>query len=269
MSQFISPKITPENLILNNSLHTPVVLCIAGFDPSAGAGILSDIKTIEANNAYGYGVCTAITFQSDVEFTGVNWVKQKDIFKQLSLILKRVKFEVAKIGLIESFSVLTEIIDMLKHHNPEVKIIWDPIIAATAGFIFHENVKQNLVKGICKKIYLITPNLTEIGKLISGKSESVAAEELSKCCAVLLKGGHAESNKSTDTLFLKEEKYYFESNKIPNAAKHGSGCVLSSAIAASLAKGNNLKHACKEAKNYMMKFLTSNKTLLGYHSYAN
>ena len=113
------------------------VLSIAGFDPSGGAGILADIKTFEQQQVNGMGIITAITFQNDIEFVNLKWINIEDIIQQILTLKKRFDFEYIKIGLIKDLDTISEIIQLFK--NDEIKIIWDPIVKATAGFEFHQS----------------------------------------------------------------------------------------------------------------------------------
>ncbi len=242
------------------------VLSIAGFDPSGGAGVLADIKTFESNKVNGLGVISANTFQNDKEFTRVDWIPKEKIIEQISILQKRFEFEYVKIGLIENLETLFQIIEHCKLQTAHCKLIWDPILKASAGFEFHKEINKTLLEKIGKEIYLITPNVPEGLFLGSSKDANENAKHLSKFCNVFLKGGHAENKIGYDTLFLKEGKQFPFRPKVKGIfPKHGSGCVLSSAITANLAKGENLHRACLKAKQYTEKFLQSNKTLLGYH----
>jgi hydroxymethylpyrimidine/phosphomethylpyrimidine kinase len=248
------------------SLSRKYVLSIAGFDPSGGAGILADIKTFESNKVIGLGVISASTFQNDKEFTRVDWIPAEKIIEQISILQKRFEFEYVKIGLIENLEVLARIIEYFKLQTLNFKLIWDPILKASAGFEFHKAINKNLLEKICKEIYLITPNLPEALLLGEKKDAIENAKHLSKFCNVLLKGGHAENKTGYDTLFFKEGKQFsFRPKAKGIQPKHGSGCVLSSAIVANLAKGEGLHRSCLKAKQYTEKFLTTSKTLLGYH----
>jgi hydroxymethylpyrimidine/phosphomethylpyrimidine kinase len=240
------------------------ILSIAGFDPSGGAGILADIKTFEANKVYGLGVCSCLTFQNDTNFEGVKWISSEDIIKQIDVLVKRFSFEWVKIGLIENLKVLQEIVNHLKKINSKTKIIWDPILKASSGFVFHNIINNKELIDVCKNLYLITPNLEEIKKLLPDETEEAGAENLSQYCNVLLKGGHGESNLAKDILFENKAKTVLEAEKIEKD-KHGTGCVLSSAILTNLAKGYDLKDACKEGKDYTIDFINSHNSLLGFH----
>jgi hydroxymethylpyrimidine/phosphomethylpyrimidine kinase len=250
----------------------PYVLSIAGFDPSGGAGLLADIKTFEANEVYGLGVCTAITFQNDITFEKVNWVALPDILEQCLLLFDRFTIDYVKVGLIEHLHQLPQIFAWLKERNPAVKIIWDPILRASAGYEFHRQYDQALLHQIFTQIYLLTPNLPEIQLLQPDNKPEQGAGRIVQMCPIYLKGGHQTVEKDsaiscvTDILYTRNERHEFKSARIENGEKHGSGCVLSSAILANLAKGLSLKDACQAGKTYTAKFLGSNPTLLGFHN---
>jgi hydroxymethylpyrimidine/phosphomethylpyrimidine kinase len=248
------------------SVNRPYVLSVAGFDPSGGAGILADVKTCEANKVCGLGVISANTFQNDKEFKCVDWVSLEKIIEQVSILQKRFEFDYVKIGLIENLEVLHKVVEHLKLQTANCKLIWDPIVKASAGFDFHKEINTILLEKICKEIYVITPNIPEIQALGKHADVTENAKYLSGFCNVFLKGGHAEKKIGYDTLFLKDGKQFSFRPKNKNVfPKHGSGCVLSSAIAVNLAKGEDLHRACLKAKQYTEKFLSSNKSLMGYH----
>ena len=243
------------------------VLSIAGFDPSSGAGILSDIKTFEINNAYGLGICSALTIQNDIHFQSVEWVSFNIIKKQIDILFERFSINWVKIGLIESSGTLLKIINYLIEKNSKIKIIWDPILKASAGYNFHNSISHIDLLEICKKTYLLTPNYEEIKMLLPKLPEMEAAQLLSQYCAVLVKGGHRTDNKKgVDILFFNNKIYEFEGEYNSSYKKHGSGCVLSSAILAKLSTLCTLIEACSHAKKYTLEFLKSNDSLLGYHN---
>jgi hydroxymethylpyrimidine/phosphomethylpyrimidine kinase len=253
-----------------SSVNTrPYVLSIAGFDPSAGAGVLADVKTFESLNVYGMGVVSALTFQNDKDFEKVEWISIDQIIDQIKVLNKRFQFDYIKIGLIESAEILYELILNLKSQIPNSKLIWDPILKASAGFDFHLDIDKDLLLKICKQLYLITPNIPEMLKLGDSGDAKKNAGCLSQFCNVYLKGGHDEDRKGVDILFLKSagELWYLPDEKFGvHSQKHGSGCVLSSAITANLSKGLSLENSCGEAKKYITHFLKSNDTLLGFHA---
>lgn len=244
----------------------PTVLSIAGFDPSAGAGVLADVKTFENIGVYGFAVTTSITYQNENKFDGVKWLSIKQIKNQIYPIIESHTIEFVKIGLIENFKTLVSIIELLKAHNTNVKIIWDPILRASAGFDFHQKIPKKYLKYILKNIYLITPNWQEIQPLSNEKDAIIGAEKLAQHCIVYLKGGHNIETPATDILFIEDSIEVFHPKNITELEKHGTGCVLSSAIISYLAINKPLHQACDLAKEYTYKFLTSNPTKLGYHA---
>jgi hydroxymethylpyrimidine/phosphomethylpyrimidine kinase len=237
----------------------PYALTIAGFDPSAGAGVLADVKTLEANGVYGLAACTALTVQTDVAFERVSWVPLADIQDQIQLLFGRFPVRFIKIGLIESLPVLLELITWLKAQNPAVSIVWDPVLRATAGYEFHARPAAGLLSAICRELALLTPNQPEALRLCP------AAETLAAWCPVLLKGGHATGPEATDVLLAGGKRHEFSAPRLPHGEKHGSGCVLSAAVLARLALGDDLGAACRAGKAYTAAFLGSNDTLLGHH----
>ena len=244
----------------------PLALTIAGFDPSAGAGLLADVKTLEASGVYGLGVCTALTVQNDVAFERVRWVPAAEIREQLQILLARFEFDFVKIGLVESLPQLLELVGWLKSQRPHLRFVWDPVLKATAGYEFHQASDPSLLRALCSEMALITPNQPEMLRLWPAESAEAAAEVVGSFCPVLLKGGHAAGEWSTDVLLEGGRRHVFSAPRLVHGAKHGSGCVLSAAVLAGLAKGQHLVEACRTGKDYVGAFLASNDSLLGYHS---
>ncbi|MFL5753392.1 MAG: hydroxymethylpyrimidine/phosphomethylpyrimidine kinase [Bacteroidia bacterium] len=249
------------------AMTRPYVLSIAGFDPSGGAGILADIKTFESNKVYGLGAISANTFQNDTEFKKADWISLDEILEQVGLLKERFSIEYIKIGLIENLEVLDQLISQLQVlTGSKGKIIWDPILRSSSGFGFHEKVNRELVEKICGRLYLLTPNIPEALELGRSEDAKENAKYLSRFCNVYLKGGHSENDRGRDFLFTREEKQFsFRPKAKTLAEKHGSGCILSSAITANLARGFRLHTACMRGKQYTERTLNSNKTLLAYH----
>lgn len=244
----------------------PIVLSIAGLDPSSGAGLLADIKTFEALKVYGLSIPSCITYQHDSVFSKVEWLAPEKIKEQLDLLKERFKIRCIKIGLIENLHVLEQLLSYFNTSLPDCKIIWDPVLKASAGYTFHESPEPELIKHICKKIFLITPNLPEAIALSNSQDAFENAKNLSEWCHVYLKGGHSSEKKGHDFLFKKEGGIFSYNPKLKSVSdKHGSGCVLSAALTANLGKNETLHKACLKAKNYTATFLNSNTTLLGYH----
>jgi hydroxymethylpyrimidine/phosphomethylpyrimidine kinase len=238
----------------------PYVMSIAGYDPSGGAGILADIKVIEQHKAYGFGVITSNTLQNDREVKDVKWISVSDIKRQIDIILDSFKVDVFKIGLIDSSYTFLEIKDHILKKRPSAKIIWDPILRSSSGYeIFR--MKHDLSE-ILENVHLVTPNLPEYEELFETEKRVL---RLSLKTAVYLKGGHSKDKPGTDILYHNKKKLKFEPGSLKVTDKHGSGCILSSAIGANLAYNITLPQACEKAKHYTEKVLASNASLLAWH----
>lgn len=248
----------------------PIVLSLAGFDPSSGAGITSDIKTIEAHKVYGLGIVTSITIQNDISFTQTSWVDKHLIISQLDCLFERYTISHIKIGLIESLDILNEIINHIYTLNKDVKIIWDPVLRASAGYQIHKIINFDTLNKILKKIYLITPNLEEYSILfpyLSRDAKHIANYIYdNKLCNILLKGGHDKGAYSLDYLIMANRFYSNRVKRSKNFGKHGSGCILSSSIASYLALGNSLEVTTCLAQNYISKTIDFNPELLSIHN---
>ncbi|MES2575660.1 MAG: hydroxymethylpyrimidine/phosphomethylpyrimidine kinase [Bacteroidota bacterium] len=249
------------------SQNNPFVLSIAGFDPSAGAGVLADVKTFEQHRVYGFAINTGNTIQTENEFFEMQWTDLAFVLKSLEKLFDNYKIKVVKIGIVPSLDYLKGIILTIKKLSPKTKIVWDTILKSTTKFDFLNIKNQTVLIEILTKIDLITPNYDEILQLSSkGLNAETTAILLSKYCPILLKGGHNPNEIGFDYLYLENEFF----SLVPNTNtkifdKHGSGCVLSSAITANLALEQDLKTACINAKKYIETYLQSNPTKLGYH----
>jgi len=257
--------------------NRPIVLSIAGLDPCAGAGLLADIKTFEEHKVYGLGIATAQTIQTESKFISIKWNDEKEILTALETMLSQYNIKAIKIGIVENISRLKTIVSHINEKKPAIKIVWDTVIRSTTGFDFWSGeMNEETLKELLLMTYLITPNYNEAIKLQPSSNAKEAAKALSAFCNVLLKGGHNEEDKGVDYLYLKtNQDIQAEAVIAPLlrggagegliSPKHGSGCVLSSAIAANLALGFDLLTSCTNAKQYIERFLSSNESLLGYH----
>lgn len=208
----------------------------------------------------------AVTFQNESEFDGLQWVQQSDIIRQMEVLLRKHSFESAKIGLIENSEVLSAVIDFLLSANKDLPIIWDPIVRASAGFWFHQQMDFDSIKPILQKLCLVTPNKDE-AEQIFGSAETPDLQKLvaeNGICNILLKGGHSNGR---DALITAGSIQIIEGEKWHGKSKHGTGCILSAAIASALANGSGLFEACVQAKRYTEKIILSNSGLLGKHHF--
>lgn len=233
-------------------------LTIAGFDGSAGAGILADVKAMAHFGVFCESVCTALTQQNEDEFVAPGWVIWERIEAQLETLFAKRKFKFVKIGLVEKAKVLQRIVEFVREKSPDAYIIWDPIASASAGFHFMRSAERDEFMPVMKQLDLVTPNLDEYGFLGFEQAAARGTFEFGKDFALLLKGGHSSDDEAVDTLWDKDGKQYkFTSPRIPGKGKHGTGCHLSSAILANLALGHTLPESCQIAKNYLTELLQS------------
>ncbi|MEW5674778.1 hydroxymethylpyrimidine/phosphomethylpyrimidine kinase [Flavobacterium enshiense] len=246
--------------------NRPFVLSIAGFDPSAGAGVLADIKTFEQHQVQGLAIITGNTLQTENKFHAIAWTELDFVLNSIATLFKDYEIEVVKIGVAPSLDYLKKIVMEIKRASKKTKIVWDTVLKSSTDFEFISMDNQKELIDVLKQLDLITPNYQEILKLKTNEPFAEnCAEELSKYCAVLLKGGHNPQEKGTDYLFTDDKIIKLNPTATNIMEKHGSGCVLSSAIAANLALNHNTATACKKAKLYIENYLNSNNTLLGYH----
>lgn len=248
------------------STNRPFVISIAGFDPSAGAGVLADIKTFEQHKVYGFAISTANTIQTENEFINIQWTPLDFVLQSIETLFETYEIKAVKIGIIPSLDYLKSIVFLIKKLSPKTKIVWDTVLKSTTEFDFLTIENQNDLVSILNEIDLITPNYDEILKLDSEENSiEIITEKLSKNCAILLKGGHHPTEIGIDYLHVQNQCFRLTPKSTKIHSKHGSGCVLSAAITANLALEQNLLSACKNAKSYTENFLLSNPTQLGNH----
>ena len=243
------------------------VLSIAGFDQSSGAGVTADIKTFESCRVYGLGTSSSITFQNQNTYLGTKWLTPDEIIRQCEVLFREFSPAYVKIGLIESFDTLEQVVNYLRTALPKVRIIWDPILKASAGFQFHDGENLTQLQDILRKIYLITPNTDELKTLFGNHPdvESLQALARSQNLNILWKGGHNDGALASDRLVTPDKVYTFSVTRARHG-KHGTGCVLSSAIASYLTLGYPLPDACRLGQHYVAGFIRSNDTNLGMHN---
>ena len=248
------------------SANRPFVLTIAGFDPTGGAGVLADAKTFEQHRVSGFAINTGNTIQTENVFYEMQWTDLTFVLKSLDKLFENYSIKAVKIGIVPSLDYLKEIVFTIKRLSPKTKIVWDTVLKSTTEFNFINIENQAILVEILKEINLMTPNYNEILQFSSvEKKPDVIAQELSKHCSILLKGGHNPDEIGVDYLYLENKIFKLTPNNTLVFEKHGSGCVLSSAIAANIALEQDLKTACNNAKIYIETYLQSNQTKLGHH----
>jgi hydroxymethylpyrimidine/phosphomethylpyrimidine kinase len=238
--------------------HRVICLTIGGFDPTGGAGIVADCKVFEQHKVQGMAIQTCNTVQTEDQFLEVLWTPQAVVIQQLELLLERYKIQFVKIGLIENTTVLLSILQRLKK-NEKTTIVWDPVLKPSASNEIDQNRFTDNIKQILPFINLITPNLPEYNLLFPENHEPDHLK-------IYLKGGHA-AVPGKDQLFWNNKIFPFKLNTKKCTSKHGSGCVLSSAILSNMAKGFPTIKGLRKAKDYTERCLASNSTLLSYHKF--
>jgi hydroxymethylpyrimidine/phosphomethylpyrimidine kinase len=238
---------------------TAIALTIAGSDSSGGAGIQADLKTFAALGVYGASAITAITAQNTLGVRAVHVVPPEIVLAQLQALSEDLEVGAIKIGMLANRGVIEAVSEGLRLF-PGTPVVLDPVMAAASGDLLLEpEATEALVSLLFPLATLITPNMPEAAALVGAspaKDEEAMAEqtrELSQlgARAVLIKGGHAKDKNATDILLLDGKIRRFGAPRCETADAHGTGCTLSSAIAAELAKGANLLSAVERAKSYV------------------
>lgn len=232
-------------------------LSIAGSDSSGGAGIQADLKTMTMNGVFAMSVITALTAQNTTGVTDIMEVTPEFLQKQIDAVFEDIPPDAVKIGMVASTDLIRTIADRLKAYEAK-NIVVDPVMVATSGArLINEDAIAVLKEVLIPIATLVTPNIPEAEVLadmtITSKEDMVvAARRIGECynCAVLCKGGHS-INDANDLLYHDGSYVWFEGKRINNPNTHGTGCTLSSAIAANLAKGQELEEAIKNAKEYI------------------
>jgi hydroxymethylpyrimidine/phosphomethylpyrimidine kinase len=241
----------------------PYVLTIAGLDPSSGAGLTADIKTFEQLKVYGLAVCTGLTLQTEKDFFSVSWRSLMDVKNEVELLLQKYPVRAVKFGIVPSFRFLHELVDTIKQINPEIKIVVDPVWRASSGFELNKEIP---VVNSFRHIELLTPNIPELEFISGEKNKEDFLREIIQYTNVLLKGGHSNKKTGTDILYTNRGTKEITPSQKTVFAKHGSGCVLSAAITAGIASGKSLEESCISGKKYIENFLSTNKSLMGFHA---
>jgi hydroxymethylpyrimidine/phosphomethylpyrimidine kinase len=236
------------------------VLTIAGSDSGGGAGIQADLKTIGANGCYGMSVITALTAQNTVGVRGIFGVPIDFVQLQLEAVLADIGTDAVKIGMLFSPELIATVALQLQRFKV-TNIVLDPVMIAQSGDkLLQDEAIEALKTSLIPMAALITPNLPEasvlLGREITARNMvGDAARELCRlgCTNVLIKGGHLGGEESDDCLYLaeKDELIFLPAKRIETGNNHGTGCTLSSAIAANIARGCDVVNAVRRAKEYI------------------
>ena len=240
-------------------MNTAIALTIAGSDSSGGAGIQADLKTFAALGVYGASVITALTAQNTREVRAIFDVQPEFIGQQIDAVCDDLAVASVKIGMLSQPPVIDAVAASIARQSLR-NIVLDPVMVAKSGDrLLQPEAVAALREQLLPRAALITPNLPEAGVLLDSEPPQdeagmkQTAEQLLQlgCRAVLLKGGHLNSAESVDVYHDGENFLRLPSPRVNTQNTHGTGCTLSSAIAALLARGLTLRDAVREAKNYI------------------
>ena len=240
------------------------VLSIAGSDSIGGAGIQADLKTFSALGVYGMTAITALTAQNTQSVLHIMPASEQNLQLQLDAVFTDVVPDAVKIGMLHNEALIEVVINAIDRYRPR-NIVLDPVMISTSGCALLSPTSVDLLKNeLMPRCNIVTPNLLEAQALAGHKITDIrslyaAGEELTKlCAAVLIKGGHSEGNDVSDYLFEvgKECPECYTIRRVDTVNTHGTGCTLSSAIAANLALGYDLHTSVARAKDYISKAIS-------------
>lgn len=235
------------------------VLSIAGSDPSGGAGIQADLKSISANGAFAMAAITALTAQNTQGVTGIQLVPSDFVENQIKTVFDDVRVDGVKVGMIATTEIAQAVATALAPHK-DVPVVLDPVMIAKGGApLLADDAIETLRSALLPLAHVLTPNLPEAAHLLGLDPATTRDEMVSQgralCAlgprAVLMKGGHLEQDDSPDALVTADVVHWFEAVRTPTKNTHGTGCTLSSALAAQIAQGHPLLEAVQAAKSYV------------------
>ncbi|MGL3608291.1 bifunctional hydroxymethylpyrimidine kinase/phosphomethylpyrimidine kinase [Rhizobium sp. G187] len=235
------------------------VLSIAGSDPSGGAGIQADLKTFAARGCYGMAAITALTAQNTQGVSAVQALDPEFVAEQIRMVFADVRVDAVKIGMIANAGIARAVADALRPHQG-VAIVIDPVMIAKGGApLLDPKAIEVLKRDLLPLASLLTPNLPEAAALLGepeARERTVMGAQANRLTtlgprAVLVKGGHLVGEQSPDVLVSEGQVTWFEAVRIKTANTHGTGCSLSSALAAELAKGRSLEDSVHAAKDWL------------------
>jgi hydroxymethylpyrimidine/phosphomethylpyrimidine kinase len=244
---------------MSNAGRIPIAVTIAGSDSGGGAGIQADLKAFSALGVYGASVITALTAQNTQGVTGIHDTPPDFITAQIDAVFGDLDVAAVKIGMVSRPAAIAVIVDGLKRWTP-AHVVLDPVMVATSGDrLLAADAIDLLRSRLIPLAQIITPNLPEAAALLELPMAATEAEIEGQgerllafgCPAVLIKGGHGEGAESVDYLVTASSRLRLAAPRTRTKNTHGTGCSLSSAIAAGLAKGESLEAAVRAAKVYV------------------
>jgi len=262
----------------------PNVVTIAGVDPSGGAGVLADLKAFSALGAYGCGVIAALTAQNTRAVTGVHTPPVEFLRNQIDTLFADVRIDAVKIGMLGTADIVRTVADRLAHFEARL-VVCDPVMVAKSGdHLLAREAVAMLREALLPQSFMITPNLPEAGVLLESRApDSVremyrVAERLRELLPtsserwVLLKGGHLPGGELMDLLFDGDRMLELPGERIETKNTHGTGCTLSSAIAALLPQTQGglrpVESAVRAARDYLMRAIAASDRLSVGHGHG-
>jgi hydroxymethylpyrimidine/phosphomethylpyrimidine kinase len=249
-------------------MSVPIALTIAGSDSSAGAGIQADLKTFAALGVYGASVVTALTAQNTKGVFAIHNVPADFVAAQMDATFSDLEVSAVKIGMLANAATIEAVaIGLDRHHTRN--IVLDPVMVASTGADLLRADAMEALRKLIGQVGVLTPNLFEAAALLEGTMARNEAEMRAQAQklralgaeAVLIKGGHAGGLESVDLLVTADGSELFGAPRIATKNTHGTGCTLSAAIAASLAKGLSINAAVGEAKAYVTAAIAATERL--------
>jgi hydroxymethylpyrimidine/phosphomethylpyrimidine kinase len=239
-------------------MSVAIAMTIAGSDSGGGAGIQADLKTFAALGVYGASVVTALTAQNTKGVFGIHDVPAEFIAAQMDAVFSDLDVNAVKIGMLGNVAAIDAVAAGFDRHHPR-NIVLDPVMAATSGEKLQRADALTALHGLIARARLLTPNLAEAAALLDApvaRDEDEMRRQAQTLLAlgvdaVLIKGGHGSGPESVDLLLNAAGCTRFAAPRIATENTHGTGCTLASAIAAELAKGQNLSDAVRDAKAYV------------------
>jgi hydroxymethylpyrimidine/phosphomethylpyrimidine kinase len=253
--------------------RTPNALTIAGVDPSGGAGVLADVKAFSALGAYATAVVAALTAQNTRTVTGIHPVPADFVGRQIDTLFQDLRIDVVKIGMLGTAAISRTVADGLARWKPP-RVVLDPVMVAKSGDeLLARDAVAMLKEALLPLATVITPNLPEAG-VLTGERAPETRQEMYRCAErlrrllpdhegrwVMLKGGHLPGPEALDLLFDGDRMIELPAKRVDTKNTHGTGCTLSSAIAALLPQRATVPEAVREAKDYLTRALIASSRL--------
>jgi hydroxymethylpyrimidine/phosphomethylpyrimidine kinase len=254
---------SPAPRILTRSMTVPKALTIAGSDSGGGAGIQADLKTFAAMGVYGMSAITAVTAQDTQRVHGFVELEPAFVAQQIDVVLADIGADAVKTGMLSSVPIIEAVAERMKHWNI-TNLVVDPVMVAKGG---DKLLRDDAVNALKERLFplamVVTPNIPEAEVLVGHEIKTwddmrEAAFEIRSWGVpnVVIKGGHSTEEKTaTDLLYDGTTYREYSTNRVPTKNSHGTGCTFASAIAATLAKGDNVQNSVAAAKAFVTKAL--------------